>query len=205
MELCGVGWVTSVLSEIHEKMFGVPIRWNYEISRFEATRERRPLPRGWCTTWNADPRLLVKRGYDKVIGLQKSLEDACYSHALYYHPETPYWEIMEKNPQFFLPVKDKWLRMERPFVHPKYRKFHLDYLNTHTVRAFNEMLDFLEFPKEGRPLIVPVKAYRNWECYSNVSLSGKEQMAGQLPKIKELYLSDLNLTKMMENDKTNKI
>jgi len=46
MELGGIGWFTSILSEIHKYMFGHEIPWRYEISRFEATRARRPLPKG---------------------------------------------------------------------------------------------------------------------------------------------------------------
>ena len=151
VQLGGVGWFTSILSEVHKDMFGLPISWNYEISRFEATRVRRPLPRGWCTVWDARPEDLIKRKYDKIIGLQKSLEDVYYSHALYNRPDMTYQEILNKEPWFFNAVKEKWLRMEKPFEDERYMRFHLDDLNTYTVEFFNKALDFLGFPEEERP------------------------------------------------------
>jgi len=223
VELGGVGWFTSIISKIHKDMFGQPISWNYEVSRFEATRVRRPLPRGWCTVWNARTEDLVKRDYYRVIGLQKSLEDVYYSHALYHRPEMSYQEILDKEPWFFNVAKEKWLAMEKPFEHEKYMRFHLDDLNNHTVEFFNEALDFLGFPNEERPTnarlfaiiikswfeesnswvglaeklidlisrlrthLLPVKVYRNWECYSNVSVKKDNVLVGHLVKIKEMY------------------
>ena len=193
--LCGIGWFTSIISKIHKDMFGKPIRWNYEVSRFEATRARRPLPRGWCTVWNAPPADLVKRDYYRVIGLQKSLEDVYYSHALYHRPEMTYEEILDKEPWFFNQAKEKWLRMEKPFEHDNYMRFHLDDLNTYTVEFFNKALDFLGFPKEGRPTIIPVKAYRNWECYSNINLKKGHVLTEQISKIKEMYYKEVLIKK----------
>ena len=191
VELGGVGWFTSIISKIHKDMFGKPIRWNYEVSRFEATRVRRPLPRGWCTVWNAKPEDLVKRDYYRVIGLQKSLEDVYYSHALYHRPGTTYNEILEREPWFFNVAKEKWLAMEKDFKHDNYMRFHLDDLNTYTVEFFNKALDFLGFPEEGRTMILPVKVYRNWECYSNVSVKKGHVLRGQLSKIKEMYYEEV--------------
>ncbi len=227
VELGGVGWFTSIISKIHKDMFGKPISWNYEVSRFEATRVRRPLPRGWCTVWNARPEDLVKRDYYRVIGLQKSLEDVYYSHALYHRPEMTYDEILDKEPWFFNEAKEKWLRMEKPFEHENYMRFHLDDLNTYTVEFFSKALDFLGFPNEERPTnarlfaivlkawfeehnswehlaqklidlisqfrthLLPVKAYRNWECYSNVSLKKGHVLKGNLKKIKEMYYEEV--------------
>ena len=199
MELGAIGWFTSILSDIHNEMFGVPIRWNYEISHFEATRERRPLPIGWCNVWNANPELLLKRGYDKVICLQKSLNDAIYSMVIYHHPEQTFDWLMRQTPEFFLPIKEKWQKLERfrSFTHDRFLFVHVDDLNTFPKKYFNKVFDFLGFPKENRPKLLPIKCYRDWECYSNISRSPKDQFHGQLPKIKELYLRDLNL-KMKE-------
>ena len=237
MELGGVGWFTSFLSEVHNEMFGVPIRWNYEISRFEATRERRSLPKGWSTVWNANPVILLKRKFDKVICLQKSLEDAIYSNAIYHHPDKPFEWLMRQNPAFFMPIKEKWMAMEKHenLKNERFRFVHLDYLNRFPKKGFNDVLDFLEFPKQNRPsdeklfgaklkswfnevnvdqwewlamklihfienirpIYLPIKCYRDWECYSNISRNPGDQFHGQIPKIKELYLQDLKL-KMKE-------
>jgi len=166
-----------------------------------------------------------------VLGLQKSLEDVYYSHALYHRPETTYQEILDKEPWFFNQAKEKWLQMEKPFEHDNYMQFHLDDLNTWTVEYFNKALDFLGFPNEERPTnarlfaivikawfeesntweglagrlidyihqfrthLLPVKAYRNWECYSNVSLKKGHVLREQLAKIKEMYYQEVLMKK----------
>jgi len=194
MELGGIGWFTSILSEIHKYMFGHEIPWRYEISRFEATRARRPLPKGWCTVWNALPSDLVKRKFDKVLGLQKNLQDAYYAHFLYkYHYDKTYEWMLDNQPWYFNTVKNNWFRLERPIKSEKYKKFNLDDLNTFTVETFTKVLDFLDFPKEGRPFIIPVKAYRNWESYSNITHGKEHEVSDNLKRINELYLSDVRL------------
>jgi hypothetical protein len=102
---------------------------------------------------------------------------------------------LDEEPWFFNAVKEKWLAMERPFEHDNYMRFHLDDLNTHTVEYFTKALDFLGFPEEGRPVIIPVKAYRNWECYSNVSVKKDKPLTGPLIKIKEMYCKEVLLKK----------
>ena len=83
--------------------------------------------------------------------------------------------------------------MEIPFEHEKYRRFHMDALNRYTVKTFEEVLDFLEFPKENRPMIIPAKVYRDWESYSNVSRTKDYRLDGKIRQINELYLNDLKL------------
>ena len=195
LPLGGIGWISSILTEVHKKMFNLRLHWNYEISKFEATRERRLLPKGWNTVWEAEPERLVKHGFDKVIAIRKTLEDQIFSMALYHHPELTYDQILNQMAGFLSPIKNKWCRFEKAceFKHERFRSYHINDLNKHTKKYFNDMLDFLEFPKEDRPFLIPVKAYRNWECYSNISRSGQEQLEAHLTKIKELYLNDLKL------------
>ena len=146
-ELGGVGWFTSVISEVHDALYPkLPGKWwNYEVSRFEATRHRRPLPTGWSNVWNADPKILVERGFDKVIVLQKELTDAYYGMAIYMYPDLPIDKIKEKNERFFQIIKRKWDVMEkyRDFKHENFMYVHFNDLNNHTVKTFNELFDFL--------------------------------------------------------------
>ena len=195
MELGGIGWITSIISSIHKAMFGRPLKWNYEISRFEATRERRPLPRGWCTVWNALPKDLCVRDYDVVIGVQKNLMDAYYAHFLYkmHGIDTCFEWMWENQPSFFYIVKNNWLRLETDFSHEKYLQVSLDDLNTFTVETFGALLDHLGFPREGRPFILPVKVYRNWESFSNIGQGKYFEHDANLLRINELYLADLKL------------
>ena len=200
MELAGIGWFTSLLSTTHTYMFGEPIRWRYEISRFEATRERRPLPQGWSTVWNADPEVLVNRGFEKVITIQKNLEDACYSHALYMRPHKTYEEIVDFEPRFLNIVKSKWIKYEQwqKFEHENHLALHLDDLNNHTTQMFTRVLDFLGFPKEGRPLYIPVPVYRDWERYSNINHKKEDQVPDPLKKIK--WIKNVLLRDVLRNE-----
>ena len=192
-ELGGVGWFTSIISEVHDQLYqGLPSKqWNYEISRFEATRHRRPLPKGWCTVWNADPLILLERGFDKVIVLQRSLEDSYLGMGIYMYPDLPIDKIEGENERFFGIIKRKWEFLERykDFEHPRFMYVHFDDLNNHTVKTFNKVFDFLEFTDNNRPILIPVKVWRNWECYSNVQKSGGEWFETYDPlfKIKEKY------------------
>ena len=174
-ELGGVGWFTSLISECHDAMYpNLPsIFWKYEASRFEATRFRRELPTGWMNVWNADPKILVERGFDRVIVLQRDLEDAYLGMATYMYQDTPLDQIPSR---FFDIIKRKWNLMEsyRDFKHDKFMYVHFNDLNNHTVKTVNKLLDFLEFSPNNRPVILPVKVWRNWECYSNISKSGGE-------------------------------
>lgn len=177
-ELGGVGWFTSIISKAwnHQHPGPYKLRWRYESSRFEATRKRRPLPEGWIHCWNADPKILLERGFDKVIALQRSLEDSYLGLSLYMHFFDKLDEIIKEHPRFFEVIKRKWEAMEEyhDFQHERFHYVNFEELNKHTVKTFNEVFDFLEFPKEGRPLLLPVKVWRNWECYSNIEKSGNE-------------------------------
>lgn len=177
-ELGGVGWFTSIVSQAwnHQHPGPYKLRWRYESSTFEATRKRRPLPEGWIHCWNADPKRLLERGFDKIIVLQRTLEDSYLGLSLYMHFFDKLDEITSKQPRFFEVIKRKWEAMEkyRDFQHERFLYVNFEDLNKHTVKTFNEVFDFLEFPKEGRPLLLPIKVWRNWECYSNIEKSGNE-------------------------------
>ena len=205
-ELGGVGWFTSVISEVHDALYPkLPSKWwKYEASRFEATRFRRPLPTGWINCWNADPKILVERGFDKVILLQKELTDAYYGMAIYMYPDVPIDKIKEQNPRFFDIIKRKWefLEQYRDFKHENFMYVHFNDLNNHTVKSFNELFDFLEFKKRGRPKIIPVKVWRNWECYSNILKSGGEWFETYDPlfKIKQDFSRNAMIKEFYEKD-----
>ena len=83
VRLSAIGWFTGIVSEIHRAIYKEPIHWRYEISTFEATRERRPLPKGWCTVWDANPLQLVERGYDKVLVLYRDVMNLVNAHCWY--------------------------------------------------------------------------------------------------------------------------
>lgn len=192
-ELGGVGFFTSIISEAWNYQHRGPfkLRWRYESSKFEATKFRRPLPEGWLHTWNADPQILLDRGFDKVIVLQKTLEDSYLGMSLYFYANKIMGKIPSMHPKFYETIKRKWEAMEkyRDFKHGRFLYVHFDDLNNHTVATFKKVFDFLGFPKENRPFIIPVKVWKNWECYSNIQKSGNEWFEERDPLfvIKEKY------------------
>ena len=83
-------------------------------------------------------------------------------------------------------MKSKWIKYEQwqKFEHENHLALHLDDLNNHTTQMFTRVLDFLGFPKEGRPLYIPVPVYRDWERYSNINHKKEDQVPDPLKKIK---------------------
>ena len=146
---------------------------NYETPSFEAVKYRRPLPKGWNGTINAEPRLLLKRGFDKVIHVSRNLIDLCKSIAKYHtNAQTieDYIKLAIKRPKFFYNINKKREILERNHISdPKFLKITLADWNKFTLETFNKLLDFLEFPTENRPFLIPVKfteEQRDFEGYS---------------------------------------
>jgi len=181
MERCGISWIIRVLSEIHDLMFGVPIDFHTEISHVVASRKKFSLPQGWSNVYNVDPQRLIERGYDKIIIVQRKHDELIEVHTLYeeiHEREERMRETFERHYE---------LVYGKEYDHPNCLKVHLEELNSYTVAIFKEILDFLNFPESGRPIIVPVKPPdRNWETYSSILKKGREVNV-RLQKIDALY------------------
>ena len=177
-ELGGVGWFTSIISQAWNAQHpGVyKLNWRLESSRFEAEKVRRPLPEGYVHCWNGKPDILLERGFDKVIVLQKTLTDSYLGLSLYFYANELIENIPKIHEGFYELIKKKWVYFEtyRDFKDERFLFVDFEDLNNHTVKTFNEVFDFLEFEKEGRPILLPIKVWRNWECYSNIEKSGNE-------------------------------
>jgi len=128
--------------------------------------------KGWHSVYNANPQMLLDRGYDKVIYISRPLIDLCDALALYVEEANTKREIIQlilKRPNFFENIKQKWLKLDRYIEDPNYLKISLDEWNNHLTLVFDDLLDFLEFPKKNRLKLVPVKftnGERNFEGYS---------------------------------------
>lgn len=167
----------SAISEIfgyvklaHLIMYEEELKISYEQeSKFEATRFRRPLPQGWNSIAEVEPDIALDRGFDKVIYISRGLIDLLQALASYHRKASSQREIIElilKEPDYFSNIERKWNRLDIEINDPRYLRITLDDWNNYTFQTFNHMLDFLEFKKEGRPLIVPAKVDRNFEGYS---------------------------------------
>ena len=183
--LSAIGWFTGVLSEIHKAIYGNPINWNYEISRFECTRKRRALPQGWNTVWNADPLTLAERGFDKVLVVRRTLSDILEA-CCWYDKQKPYVDVlrMKNGTKYLESLKRNYDKLyDTTYLHPKITYVHIDILNREPVQSFKRLCEFLEFDLEKLPVIVPIKVKKDWEVYAGYNKGSELQ--GRLKLIKE--------------------
>ena len=152
--------------------FGEDLKINFETPSFNAIHKRITLPQGWNGSIGADPTLLLEREYDKIIYVSRELIDLSKALAKYHRNASTIDDIIKlaiDEPHFFTNIKKKRDKLEKYINDPRFFKFTLKDWNCFTFQTFNELLDFLEFPKEHRPLIIPVKftkKQRNFEGYS---------------------------------------
>jgi len=187
LQRCGISWIIRVLSQFHEAMFGEPIPYtkeNAEISVVKATRTRFPLPEKWNCVYEADPKRLLERKYDRVIVIERDLEELKKVHELYFQEDFT-WQQKET---YMKKLERNWhMVYDRAFDDPRFIKIKLDDLNNYTKATFTKLMDFLNFPRNGRPPVIPVPTpNRNWEAYSSI-LGNTEQINNKLRNINKIY------------------
>lgn len=189
MERCAISWIGKEISRTHEDMFGIPIEWHYEVSRLMASRERFPIMKGWSGVYNIDPQILVDKGYDKVLIIQRDLDTLIQVQKLYNHEEIMLnnQEINQHHERVFINnIEKTWnLVYGKEINHRRCLKVRLEDLNNYTVDTFKEVFDFLNFPEHGRPHILPTTPEnRNWEAYSSILPKGHE-LCSRLKRIEK--------------------
>lgn len=129
---------------------------------------------GWTDVLKADPQILLDRGYDKVIAVRRrDLREQIKAEALYFRgvfSKNDFIDLTIREPQFIQNVITKYQKFDAQISsldHPNFLNIYLEDWNNRTLIIYNQLLDFLEFPKEGRPLLVPVKSKRNFEAFSD--------------------------------------
>jgi len=137
---------------------------DYEGNYFEVTRFRRPLVEGWTDVIKADPQILLDRGYDKVIAVRRrSLREQIKAEAYYFRGAKTLNQVLDlyiKEPTFIRNVVKKHTRLEEQISkidNPRFLSIYLEDWNNRTLIIYHKLLDFLEFPEEGRIQIVPIK------------------------------------------------
>lgn len=183
--LSAIGWFTGVLSEIHNAIYGNPINWNYEISRFECTRKRRALPQGWNTVWNANPLTLAERGFDKVLVVKRPWQDILEACCWYDKQMSSIGVILNKYEDDYVKslMRNYWKLYRIKDVHPNIFYIDIEDLNQNTVQQFKEICKFLEFDMGKFPVLIPIKVKKDWEVYAGYN-KGLE-LQGRLKLIKE--------------------
>ncbi len=176
MERCGSSWLGAIISEVYEAITGKLVKWNHEISRVQSIDSKYDLPQGWNSVYNVSPLDLLKRGYDKVIVLERNLETlkrVFWMSQRLVHKDMPYEDGLIKYSHFFDTIEKYWnIVYSNKIEDPRVLWVNLDDLNSYTFNTFNEIFDFLEFPK-NRPILVPVNPpERNWQCFSDILAKG---------------------------------
>lgn len=166
--LSAIGWFSGILSEIHEAIYDIPIKWNYEISRFECTRVRRPLPQGWCTVWEANPLILANRGFDKILVVKRPLKDileACSWYSLQKGCEEACKD--KENKRFFDTIKRKYHKLyDIEYNNKRVYYANIEDLNRNPVQEFKKICEFLGFKMSKFPVLIPIKVKKDWEVYA---------------------------------------
>lgn len=175
MGRCGISYIIFHLNQYHEEMFGKSIPFpkkNREMSPVIATRDRFPVPEGWCNVYDIDPRLLLKKPYDRILIVHRSLDIFMKVYAMYYPID-----LGEDQKERFREKHKK--DYEKVYGHtiddPRVLRIDLDDLTNYTVDTFKLLMDFFNFPEMGRPPVLPIKppGLRNWEAYSSLLRRGQ--------------------------------
>lgn len=196
-ERCGCSWLGFLLSLVHESIFAQTIPWNYEISPIAATKKKFPLPLGWSSVYYASTILLLERGFDKIIILQRDYTELLRAHAITYDPTlydirhkiTP--KFMEKHaPSFYNSYKKSYeLVYGDKIDDPRVMRVFLEDLNNSFVETFDKILNFLNFPERGKPICYPIKIDRNWESRST-ELPSDANIGVRFETINKIYEED---------------
>ena len=186
VERCGVSWFCRMISLVYEQMFGKLKKWNIRTSRLMAAHPDYPMQKGWNTVRYTPIRSIVKKKFHKVILLQRKIEALKESIFVYRFTDKDYKTEKDK------PEYNAWFRKLEKYYNqtydrissPKVLRVYLEDLNNYTVSTMSEVLDFLGFPKEGRPLIIPVNPpERTWQAFSAVLDKGQKISK----RLKEVY------------------
>lgn len=169
VERCGVSWFVRLISLVYEKMFGQLKKWNIRTSRLMASHPKYPMQKGWNTVRYTPIDDIIKKPFDKIILLQRKIEALRESIFIYRFTDKDY-ETEKDKPEYeewFNKLQTYYEQTYAPVNEPNVLRVYLEDLNNYTTSTLNEVLDFLNFPKEGRPMIIPVNPpERTWQAFS---------------------------------------
>lgn len=191
LQRCGISWIIKILSQFHEFLFGEPIPYtkeNAEISKLIATRKRFPLPQRWNCVYEVDPKQLVERGYDRIVIVERDLETLKRVHQIYFQEDL----IWMQRETLLRKIEESWkLVYENEIDDPSVIQINLEDLNNYAQQTFTRLMDFLNFPKVGRPPIIPIPTPdRNWEAFSSL-LQRESGIYNKLKGIEKIYRDNL--------------
>lgn len=92
------------------------------------------------------------------------------------------------EPQFLNNIKKHHDLLHQDIEDPRYFHFYLEDWNHFTNQTYHALLDFLEFPKENRLEVIPVKfspEQRDFDAYSDSHLDKEHVMCKQIEVIRK--------------------
>jgi hypothetical protein len=95
--------------------------------------------------------------------------------------------LILSEPNFFNNIRRNWLKLNDNSKDDKLLRISLEDWNNHTLEVFHEILDFLEYPKENRLFLAPVKftsKQRNFEGYSCSHIPKNQKVSPRLEVIR---------------------
>lgn len=133
---------------------------------------------------------MLERGYDKVIYVQRDFIEWAKAMAKYHrkvYTLEDYIKLSLTDNKFFINCKRNYDLLNKEIQDPKFLKITLFDWNHYTFQTFNQILDFLEFPKENRLLIAPVKLEkeRDFEGYSCSHLPKEHEVCKNIEVIRQ--------------------
>ena len=179
MKRCGIGWIIHTLSRIHKKMFGNYIKF-YGIPLSTTIKQDFIVPegysrwkqfKGWSIAYNINPIKMINSGFDRIIVIQRDFDKLVNAYKTFFYKELEignldFWDFKTFNDNYKTVYR-------RGIFHSKYLKVRLEDLNNNTTDTFNQLMDFLDFPKENRPILIPIAPpERYWQVYSSVLTKG---------------------------------
>lgn len=99
-----------------------------------------------------------------------------------------YIRLALEEPNFFKNIERNYNKLNKEINDPRFLKITLPDWNLFLKQTYNEILDFLEFPKENRLQVVPVRIYENdrdFDGYSCSHLDKDHKMCEQIEVIRE--------------------
>ena len=177
MRRCGISMIIRALSDHHEAIFGTPIDYgpeNAEISYVKARGDRFPLHKRWNCVYNVDPKDLLNKidpdgkQYDRVIRISRERDLMKLIHEVGYVQNS---FIEEMKVKFRRTDEMNYHKVyDKEFDDPRFISLDLEEFNNKTKINLNKLMDFLNFPKEGRAPVLPIPVYRSSEGYSSLIL-----------------------------------
>jgi len=190
-----ISWIIRELSDYHMEMFGKPIIFtkdNAEISSQIATKDHFPIPKGWNNVYSIDPQLLLDKvdpdgnKYDRIIVVHRPLNVFKNIYKIRMTMQGVGNDFIEK---ILKKSEDEYNLVYHEIKDPRLYRIDLWDANQYTKAIFNELMDFLNFPRRNRPPVLrtrtlPFEAL--FEAYSSV-WDKDFKLTGMLGRVEGLF------------------